>query len=265
MRLVGTAMSGLLAQQTAIDTIGNNLANANTQGYKASQMAFVEALSTEVRSGNAVPEQQNGNAVAAFDVGAGVLYGSSSINLQQGNLSNTDRVWDLGIDGSGFFQVQNPNGETSYTRVGAFQLDADRQLADMQGNVVQPAIMIPEGASELVVAENGEITGVIDGEAMTFGQITLVGFQNPGGLLRADNNLFIPSENSGEPLTGQPGSPLVGNQVLGVVRSHSLEQSNVDIATSMTDLIQAQRAYQANARLVQDGDKMWGIANSLRR
>ncbi|KGK90378.1 flagellar basal body rod protein FlgG [Desulfosporosinus sp. HMP52] len=264
MRLVGTAMSGLLAQQTAIDTIGNNLANANTQGYKASQMAFVEALSTEVRSGNTVTEQ-DGNVVDTFDVGAGVLYGSSSINLQQGNLSNTERVWDLGIEGSGFFQVQTSNGETSYTRVGAFQIDANRQLADMQGNVVQPAIMIPEGASDIVVAENGEITGVIDGEPMTFGQITLVGFQNPGGLQRAENNLFLATENSGQPLTGQPGSPLVGNQVLGVVRSHSLEQSNVDIAASMTDLIQAQRAYQANARLVQDGDKMWGIANSMRR
>ncbi|KJR45791.1 Flagellar hook protein FlgE [Desulfosporosinus sp. I2] len=100
---------------------------------------------------------------------------------------------------------------------------------------------------------------------MVFGQLVLAGFQNPEGLLRNENNLFVPTVNSGQPQVGQPGSTTAGNLVLGTIRGQSLEQSNVDLATSMTDLIQVQRAYQVNARLVQDGDQMWGIANALRR
>ncbi|TGE40007.1 flagellar hook-basal body complex protein [Desulfosporosinus fructosivorans] len=262
MRLVGTAASGIRAQQIAIDIIGNNLANVNTPGFKANQVVFAEALSTEIRSGNTATE---GNAEVTVDVGAGVLFSASGTNLQQGNLGQTDRPLDLGIDGSGYFQVITPDGQTSYTRAGAFQVDEAGQLADMQGNIVQPSISIPSGATDLSIASNGRITGVSDGERMEFGQLVLAAFQNPKGLQRNENNLFMPSVNSGEPQVGQPGSVLAGNQVLGTIRSQSLEQSNVDLATSMTDLIQVQRAYQVNARLVQDGDQMWGIANSMRR
>ena len=262
MRLVGTAASGLRAQQLAIDTIGNNLANANTTGFKANQMVFAEALATEVRSGNTKAEA---NTVNTVKVGAGVLSSASGTNLQQGILNHTDRPLDLGIDGSGFFQVKKPDGETGYTRVGTFQGDGDGQLTDMQGNVVQPSILIPSGATEVTVAENGDITGVLNGESMVFGQLVLAGFQNPEGLLRNENNLFVPTVNSGQPQVGQPGSTTASNLVLGTIQGQSLEQSNVDLATSMTDLIQVQRAYQVNARLVQDGDQMWGIANALRR
>jgi len=116
----------------------------------------------------------------------------------------------------------------------------------------------------LSVDSNGEITGVVGGVKSVLGQISLAGFQNPSGLERIGNNLFVPSANSGAPQVGQPGTPL-GNQVLGTIRGQSLEQSNVDLAASITDLIQVQRAYQTNARLVQDGDQMWGIANTMRR
>ena len=261
MRLIGTAASGLRAQQLAMDTLGNNLANVNTPGFKANQMIFAEALATEVRSGNV----KTANTVVTVKVGAGVLSSASGTNLQQGILNHTDRPLDLGIDGSGFFQVKTPNGETSYTRVGTFQVDGDGQLADMQGNVVQPSILIPSGAAEVAVAENGDITGILNGESRVFGQLVLAGFQNPEGLLRNENNLFVPTVNSGQPQVGPPGSTTASNLVLGMIRGQSLEQSNVDLATSMTDLIQVQRAYQVNGRLVQDGDQMWGIANALRR
>lgn len=262
MRLVGTAASGLRAQQIAIDTIGNNLANANTPGFKANQMVFAEALATEVRSGKINTAE---NTMGTLEVGAGVLSSASGTNLQQGILNDTDRPLDLGINGSGYFQVQTPDGEMSYTRAGAFQVDGSGQLTDMQGNIVQTNGLIPFGATEVAVAGNGDITGVIDGESMVFGQIVLAGFSNPEGLQRNENNLFVPTANSGEPQVGQPGSPTAGNQVLGTIRGHSLEQSNVDLPTSMTNLIQVQRAYQVSARLVQDGDKMWGMANALRR
>lgn len=263
MRLAGTAASGLRAQQLAIDTIGNNLANAGTPGFKANKMVFAEALATEVRSGRINAEDPN--TVGTLDVGAGVLYSGIETNLQQGVLEQTERPLDLGIDGAGFFQVQTPDGEISYTRAGAFQIDESEQLTDMQGNIVQTNGLIPYGASEVAVAANGDITGLIDGESRVFGQIVLAGFQNPEGLQRSENNLFVPTLNSGEAQVGQPGGITAGNLVLGTLRSKSLEQSNVDMAVSMTDLIQVQRAYQMSARLVQDGDKMWGIANALRR
>ncbi|TGE32638.1 flagellar hook-basal body protein [Desulfosporosinus sp. Sb-LF] len=259
MRLIGTAASGIRAQQVAMDTIGNNMANVNTPGFKANQMDFAEALTTEVRSANTKYA-----AGTAFGVGAGVVYNASGVNFQQGNLATTDNPLDLGIEGSGFFQVRTPDGTTAYTRVGAFKVDGSGQLTDQQGNVVQPSIMVPSDAKDLSVTLDGEIKGVVDGVGMLFGQISLVGFQNPEGLQQSGNNLFVPTANSGVPQIGQPGST-VGDQVLGTIKGQSLEQSNVDLTTSMTDLMQVQRAYQMNARLVQDGDQMWGIANSLRR
>lgn len=263
MRLVGTAASGIRSQQIAIDTIGNNIANVNTLGFKANQTDFAEALSTEVRSRNTKTGGDTG--VATLGVGAGVVYNAISTNFKQGTLAPSDRPLDLGIDGSGFFQVTTPDGEMGYTRVGAFQVDESGQLADMQGNVVQPNILIPSGVTDLSVASNGKITGVVAGVETTFGQISLAGFTNPEGLQNKGNNLFVPTVNSGAPQVEPPGSVVAGNLVLGTIRGQSLEQSNVDFAASMTDLIQVQRAYQVNARLVQDGDKMWGIANTLRR
>lgn len=262
MRLVETGATGLRAQQTAIDTIGNNIANVNTPGFKAKQMTFAEALAAEVRSGNIEPQ---GNTAVTVGVGAGVLYEASGTDFQQGNLVSTDRSLDLGIDGAGFFQVSAPDGETYYTRGGAFQINGDRRLSDMQGNLLQPNIFIPEGAADIAVAANGEVSGVVGEESTVFGQIPLVGFSNPEGLLRSENNLYAPTVNSGQPQMGQAGSAIAGNLDLGTIRSKSIEESNVDLAASMTDLIQAQRAYQVNAQLVQDGDKMWGMANTLRR
>jgi flagellar basal-body rod protein FlgG len=262
MRLVQTAASAIRAQQVAIDTIGNNLANVNTPGFKANQMDFAEALSSEVRSEEAITA--GNSTVAALDVGVGVLYNANGTNFKQGNLTPTDRSLDLGINGAGFFQVKTLDGLTGYTRAGVFQVDSSGQLTDMQGNTIIPSIAIPSGVEELSVASNGEITGVVAGVKTVFGQISLAGFQNPSGLVRNGNNLFVPSENSGIPLIGQPGTTL-GNQVLGTIRGNSLEQSNVDLTTSMTELIQVQRAYQINARLVKDGDLMWGIANTMRR
>lgn len=262
MRLIGTAASGIRAQQVVIDTIGNNIAHVNTPGFKASQTDFAEALSTEVRSGNTKTAGKTG--VPTLGVGAGVVYNAVETNFQQGALTPSDRPLDLGINGLGFFQVKTPDGTTGYTRAGAFQVDGSGQLTDLQGNVVQPSISIPVDVTDLAIASNGEITGVIAGAKKLFGQILLAGFQNPEGLEKNGKNLFVPTTNSGIPQVGKPGS-LAGNQLLGTIQSKSLEQSNVDLAASMTDLIQVQRAYQVNARLIQDGDQMWGVANSMRR
>lgn len=262
MRLIGTAASGLRAQQVALDTIGNNLANVNTPGFKESQADFAEALSTAYP----VNTQTGGNNPnpASVGVGAGVVYDAIGTDFQQGTLTSSDSPLDMGINGAGFFQVQMPDGTTAYTRVGNFHVDGSGKLVDIQGNVVKSSISISADATNITVAENGEITGVAAGAEKTFGQITLAVFKNPEGLQKNGDNLYVSTANSGTPQVGQPGTA-VGNQVLGTIRGQSLEQSNVDLATSMTDLLQAQRAYQLNARLVSDGDQMWGTANGLRR
>jgi flagellar basal-body rod protein FlgG len=263
MRLLGTAASGIRAQQVAMDTIGNNLANMNTPGFKANQVDFAEALSSEVRTADAKFVGKKPEDIT-LGVGSGVMYNGIGTNFQQGALISSDRPLDLCINGAGFFQVKTQDGNIAYTRQGDFQVDASGQLSDMHGNIVQPSILIPSDATELHVATNGDINGVVAGEERTFGQITLAGFQNPVGLKKNVNNLFVPTVNSGAPQVGQPGST-IGNKVLGTIQSSSLEQSNVDLGSSMSDLIQVQRAYQLDARLVQDGDLMWGIANSMRR
>ncbi|MDR3600687.1 MAG: flagellar hook-basal body complex protein [Desulfosporosinus sp.] len=262
MRLIGTAASGLRAQQVAMDTIGNNLANVNTLGFKASQADFAEALSVEVSAGNTKTGGTTGGVT--LGLGSGVVYSAIGTDFKQGTLTHSDSPLDLGIDGAGFFQVKTPDGTTSYTRVGNFHVDGSGQLTDGQGNVVQPKSLIPADATELSVASNGEITGVSAGAKRILGQISLVGFQNPEGLQKTGDNLFMSTVNSGTPQVGQPGTT-IGNQVLGTIHGQSLEQSNVDLADSMTDLLQVQRAYQMNARLVSDGDQMWGTANSIRR
>lgn len=263
MRLVGTAASGIRAQQVALDTIGNNMANANTPGFKANHMKFAEALSTQVGSDRS--KKDGDTEVPTLGVGAGVVYSASGTNFQQGTLAPTDRPLDLGIDGAGFFQVETADGSTSFTRVGTFQVDGSGQLADLQGNVVLPRILIPSEVTDLSVAANGEITGVVGGEKTVLGQIFLAGFQNPEGLQRNGNNLYVTTDTSGVPRVEQPGSITEANQRFGTIRGQSLEQSNVDLSAMMTELIKVQRAYQMNARLVQDGDKMWGIANTIRR
>jgi flagellar basal-body rod protein FlgG len=262
MRLIATAASGVRAQQVALDTLGNNMANVDTPGFKENQTDFAEALSTVVNAGNTA---QAGNFGGPLSVGSGVLYNAIGTSFKQGVLAPTDRSLDLGIDGTGFFQVMMSDGTTGYTRVGALQVDGSGQLTDLHGNVVQPSITIPTDTTELTVAANGDLMGSVKGAKLTnLGQISLVGFQNPEGLQNAGNSIFRATLNSGTPQIGQPGTT-IGNQVLGTIRGQSLEQSNVDLATSMTDLIQVQRAYQLNARLISDGDQMWGTANSLRR
>ncbi|MDR3541357.1 MAG: flagellar hook-basal body complex protein [Desulfosporosinus sp.] len=260
MRLLATSASGIRAQQDALDILGNNMANLNTPGFKATQMDFAEALSTVESAGNAA----SGGTGGTLSVGTGVLYNATGTDFQQGILTPTNRPLDLGIDGTGFFQVKLPDGTTGYTRAGALQVDGVGQLTDLHGNIVQPSISISSGTTNLAVAANGEITGTVNGATKNIGQISLVGFANPEGLLNQGNNLFISSVSSGTPQVGLPGTT-IGNQVLGTIHSQALEQSNVNLAASMVDLIQVQRAYQLNANMVSDGDQMWGIANSIRR
>lgn len=255
MRLIGTAATGIRAQQVALDTIANNIANANTPGFKEETVNFAEALAAQQRLTNA-----NGTALDGLSVGAGVLYNGLGADFRPGTLVQSENPLDLAIEGEGFFQVRLANGQNAYTRAGMFQLDSSSSIVDPQGNMLDPQIKIPAEATNISVSPEGKVTGLVNGQPKELGQIGIARFSNPEGLEKLDSNLYMPTGASGVAQTGNPGS---GD--LGKLRAQALEQSNVDMAKAMTDLIQVQRAYQVNARLVADGDKMWGIANSLRR
>lgn len=330
MRLLNTAASGLRAQQVALDTLGNNIANVNTPGYKTNQVEFAEALASELRpEGVTLNGQPVGDRIS---VGAGVYYQGIQTNFRQGNLLDTQNPLDLGIDGEGFFPVRMENGQSGYTRAGNFQADAlgrlvngngqmlevripsevtdlsvdlqglitgnlngenqvfgriltpnpeglteeyldtiqrdaSGRLVDGEGELLPTAVIIPEGASEIKVGADGRVSGLMNGAPQEFGHIMISTFTNPRGLEKVGENLFVLPNTpgvTGTEFVGSPGSQ-VQDQVLGEIRSHVLEQSNVDLGTAMTDLIQVQRAYQMNARLITNGDQMWSLANSLRR
>lgn len=266
MRIIGTGASGIRAQQIAMDTVGDNLANINTPGFKGGEVDFAEALATQTGQAELAVTKAaaNGSNQGSSAIGAGVVYSGISTDFRQGIQQSSANPLDLAIIGDGFFQIKLADGQTAYTRAGNFQQDGSGQLTDSRGNQLQPPITIPVTASDIAIGSDGRVSGMIDGERKEFGQLQLAGFNNPEGLIKAGENFFLASANSGAPQTGQPGST-AGNISLGNIRAQALEQSNVDLAGAMTDLLQAQRAYQMNARIVQDGDQMWGLANSIRR
>lgn len=257
MRL--TSEFQLRAQQQRVDNLAHNIANISTAGFKASVINLAEAYDAQEKSANlslygGTPEG------AALGVGTGPLFHGKRIDMSQGVLTNTSNIWDLAIDGQGFFQVKSPNGEMAFTRAGMFQLDAEGLLVNKQGYALEPELKIPLEAGEILIKGNGEITAMIDGEQQGIGQIVLANFTNIDGLEQIGDSLFLETLASGEAYTGAPDA-----DDFGKVHSGFIEQSNVDLAIAMTNLIQAQRAYQMEARLLQQGDDMAAKAIALRR
>lgn len=247
----------LRVKQRQLDTIANNIANTNTPGFKSN---FVNFLETDGKQKKAATIAQYGGVPGALGPQGVALYTGHRFDFSQGGMAQADNQWDLAIDGPGFFQVQAADGITAYTRVGNFSPDQNGQLVNAEGKPLQPPVIIPAGASDVSVKANGEIAGTVGGEPVVFGNIVLVNFDNPDGLQQIGDNLFAETASSGQPLIGVPGS---GD--FGLIQAGMQEQSNVDLAQSMTDLIQAQRAYQMDIRLVQDEDEMNAKANALRR
>jgi len=249
----------LRTQQQRVDILANNIANISTAGFKASVVNLAEAYDSQEKAANlslygGVPDG------TALGVGTGALFHGKRIDMSQGIITSSNNPWDLAIDGQGFFQVKPPNGDIAYTRAGLFQLDKDGLLVNPQGYALQPEVIIPPDSGEVRVMPNGDILTMAEGKQEVIGQIMLADFTNTDGLEQISNSLFLETPESGAPQTGAPGS-----NNFGEVKSGAIEQSNVDLATAMTNLIQAQRAYQMDARLLQQGDEMAAKAIALRR
>jgi flagellar basal-body rod protein FlgG len=261
MRSLDIGSTGMLAQQTNVDVISNNIANMSTTGYKRQNVAFMDLIYQNIKRPGATSSDVGTIVPSGIQLGLGVRVGGVYRQHQQGALEITDNPFDLAITGEGFFQVTLPSGETAYTRDGTFAINQDGELVTQQGYVVEPGINIPADATDVTVNESGEVFAKIEGQvALTnVGQLQLATFVNPTGLDAIGNNLFVESEASGAATTGNPAEDNFGE-----IRQGALENANVNVVEEITNLIEAQRAYEMNSKVISTSDEMLGTITQLR-
>jgi flagellar basal-body rod protein FlgG len=260
IRALYSAASGMTAQQLNVDNIANNLANANTAGFKMRRAQFQDLLYQNMIQPGAAAGQQT-TIPAGLQLGLGTRAASNEIIFSQGAFSQTSNPLDLAIQGSGFFQIRQASGELAYTRAGQFQLDRNGNMVTSNGDTLEPQITIPNTAQNVTIAQDGTVSFTVPGQtaAQKAGQIQLANFQNPGGLNSIGSNLYLPTDASGDAQVGAPG----GSEGLGKVSQGYTEQSNVDVVGEFVNLIQSQRAYEANSRVVKAADEMCQQVNQL--
>lgn len=251
------ARTGLEAQDMRMRVIANNLANIGTTGFKRDRADFQTLAYQDTR----VAGQQSTNETAyavGLNLGTGVsVQGTSRINTQ-GTLNTTGNGLDLALDGPGFFQVERPGGQLVYTRAGNFSLSAEGQLVTAQGYPLQPAIQVPQGAQSIAIAPDGTVSAVLPGEAAPaeLGQLTIANFANPAGLQKLGDNFLGETAASGAVELGAGGENGRGN-----IRQGMLEASNVNVVEELVEMIEAQRAYEINSKMVSSVDEMLRNAN----
>lgn len=248
---LSTAATGMNAQQFMIDTISNNLANANTTAFKESRAEFADLAYQNLYIAG-TPTSQNTQSPTGLYVGHGTRLVATNRLFTLGSLSSTGNPLDLAIDGDGFFQVQLQNGQIGYTRDGSFNLDGQGRLVTSDGYVVIPNIVIPQNAESINIAPNGTVTVTQPGGTQTqVGQITLVRFLNPAGLESIGDNLYVSTPASGQPIQG-----IANQDGFGALRQGYLETSNVNVIQQMVDMINAERAYEFDSKVIQTSDQM---------
>jgi flagellar basal-body rod protein FlgG len=261
MRSLNIAATGMLAQQLNVEVISNNIANLNTTGFKRQRAEFQDLLyQTERRVG--ASSSDNGTIVpVGVQIGSGVKAAAVYRMSDQGNLINTNNSLDLAIQGHGLFQVQMPDGTTSYTRAGSFQLSPTGEIVTADGYVVEPGITLPSNTTAITVNANGQVLAQIAGQTapQTVGQLQLATFPNEAGLEAMGNNLLTQTPASGAPVVGNPGTTSYGT-----IQQGYLETSNVNIVTEITNLITAQRAYEMNSKVIQTSDDMESTLSQIR-
>lgn len=262
IRALYSAASGMSAQQTNVDTIAHNLANANTSGYKARRAQFQDLLYQNLVQPGAAAGQQT-VVPTGLQLGLGTRTASSEIIFTQGSFSATENPLDVVIQGKGFFQVRLASGELAYTRAGSFHLDRDGNLVTQDGDPIEPQIVVPPDAQSITIAPDGTVSYLQPGQtaAQNAGQIQLANFPNPAGLNSLGRNLYQPTDASGDPILGNPG----GQEGLGTLLQGYIEQSNVSVVEEFINLIVSQRAYEANSRVVKAADDMYQQINNLTR
>ena len=262
MRALAIAATGMNAQQTNVEVIANNIANINTTGYKRARAEFTDLLYQAERVAGA----PNRGGQEAIPEGAQIGLGTRTAAVRnlhmQGALTNTGNKLDLALNGRGWFQIANANGDNLYTRAGAFNKNATGQIVTADGYLVQPAMTIPIGATDVTVNETGQVYATVGttGTQQLIGQLTVANFANDAGLDPLGGNLYRETASSGAAVLGVPG-----DTGFGTVQQGYLESSNVDPVKEITELISAQRAYEMNSKVITAADDMFGtITKGLR-
>ena len=251
------ARTGLDAQSARMRVIANNLANVNTTAFQRERAEFQTLSYQTLRAPGAASSGDNRYAIG-LSLGTGVQMTGTARVATAGALNSTDNPYDLAIQGDGYFQIQRPDGTTAYSRAGNFQVSPEGQLVTGDGFPVMPDIRIPEGSSSVTISADGKVSATVAGEteATEVGQIELARFVNPAGLLPLGDNLYQATQASGEPQVGA-----AGQEGRGVIRQGMLEGSNVNVVQELVDMIETQRAYEVNSKMVSATDEILRNAN----
>ena len=254
------AKTGLDAQQTRMAVVSNNLANVNTTAFKRGRADFEDLLYQNVQTAGAQTSTQT-QSPTGLAIGTGVRIGATEKLFTQGNMSLTNNSLDIAINGRGFFQVLQPDGTMAYTRDGSFQVDSQGQVVTDKGYAVQPGLQVPAGAQNLTISADGIVSVTLAGQTapQQIGTLTVSDFINPAGLMARGENLYIETAASGTPQSGTPGLNGLGSLVQG-----SLEASNVNVVEEMVNMIETQRAYEMNSKVITTTDEMLRSTSNLR-
>jgi len=252
------AKTGLDAQQTRLSVISNNLANVSTTGYKQSRAVFEDLLYQNIRQVGGQTSQDT-RLPSGLSLGTGSRVVATEKVHTQGNIENTGKSLDLAIDGKGFFEILLPDGSVGYTRDGNFMLSDQGEMVTASGYALQPGITIPEDAQSITVGVDGVVSVTLPGQSapVSIGDIQISNFINPTGLQPIGENLLTESAASGAPQAGTPGQT-----GLGQLRQGSLEASNVNIVEEMVGMIETQRAYEMNSKVISTADGMMQFLNN---
>ena len=251
------ARTGLDAQSDRMRVIANNLANVNTTGFKRDRASFETMAYQSIRAPGANSSADDKYAIG-LSLGTGVQMTGTAKIQTQGSLNTTGNSLDMAIEGNGFFQVLRPDGSTAYTRAGNFNLSAEGKIVTDSGMPLQPEITVPEGAQSLTIGADGTVTAQLQGQTdtTTLGQIQTASFVNPAGLDPAGNNLLVETPASGAP---QVGAANIDGR--GAIRQGSLETSNVNVVEELVDMIETQRVYEVNGKMISATDDMLCYVN----
>lgn len=261
MRALQIAATGMAAQQMRVEVISNNLANMSTTGYNARRAEFADLHYQQMTRPGTISSADGTTIPAGIQLGLGVRPAAVTINLSQGTLSATGGDLDLAIEGLGYIEVTLPSGTSAFTRDGALKRSADGQIVTSDGYPVAPGITIPSDARSISISASGEVYAYFADRVQPeqLGQLTLAGFTNEKGLEATGSNLFLETTASGPAQVSAPGE-----NGLGTLRQGFLEDSSVDPVREITDLIEAQRGYELNAKVITAADQMLGATTQVR-
>jgi flagellar basal-body rod protein FlgG len=262
MRALHTASTGMLAQETNVEVISNNVANMRTTGYKRQRVQFQDLLYEQVKRAGTTSSDQGNIVPAGVFIGSGVKTASTGRIMSQGSLSPTEKTYDIAIKGEGFFRVLMPDGSTAYSRDGSLDLDADGRLVTHDGYALEPSITVPNNATSVTINAQGAVSALVPGQTnpQQVGQILMARFVNKTGLESIGDNFYKPTAASGPAIDGQPTQ-----EGFGALQQGYLEESNVNSVAEITSLVAAQRAYELNAKVITAADQMLSSVNTMFR